>query len=39
MKMGEENSSNIPDINSSFGDPTRRPVAGVNDIEGSIDNQ
>src|SRR5262245_32908808 len=39
MMMGEEDSSNIPDINSNFGNPARRPVASVNNIEGSIDNQ
>jgi hypothetical protein len=39
VKMGEENGANIPDINSGFGDPTRRAIASVNDIERSIDNQ
>jgi hypothetical protein len=39
VKMGEENGSDIPDINSGFGDPTRRAIASVNDVERSIDNQ
>src|SRR5262249_51765121 len=39
VKMSEENGSNIPDIDSGFGDPARRPIAGVNDIQCSIDNQ
>ena len=39
VKMGEENGSDIPDINSGFGDPTRRAIASVNDVERSTDNQ
>jgi hypothetical protein len=39
MKMGKEDGSNIPDINSSFRNPTRRSIASVNDIDGSIDDQ
>ena len=39
VKMCEENGSDIPDINSGFGDPTRRAIASVNDVERSIDNQ
>jgi hypothetical protein len=39
MKMGEENGSNIPDIDAGFGDPARRTIASVNDIERSINNQ
>jgi hypothetical protein len=37
MMMGEKDGSNIPNIKSSFRNPTRRSVASVNDIEGSID--
>jgi hypothetical protein len=38
VEMGEENGSYISDIDSCFGDSPRRPIAGVNDIEGSIHN-
>ena len=39
MVMSEKNSSDISDVYSSFRDPARHPVASVNDIEGSIDDQ
>jgi hypothetical protein len=39
MVMSEEDGSDIPDIDSSFRNSACRPVASVNDIEGSIDDQ
>jgi hypothetical protein len=39
VQMGEENGSDIPHINSGFGNPTRRAIASVDNVERSIDNQ
>jgi hypothetical protein len=39
MMMGEEDGPDIPNIYSSFRNPTRRSVASVNNIESSIDGQ
>ena len=36
MMMGEEDGSNIPNINCSFGNPARRPIARINDISAAV---